>query len=81
MDKEQRLCDEGVKNLMVGIVKQVADDYREALYHVKTGKEPYSFYAEGLEAWFTSPDGDRLCRGMGPYIVRRIKEEVYGKHH
>ena len=80
MDKSnRRLCDEGMKNLMVGIVKQVADDYREALYQYRIGKKPISF-AEGLEKWFTSPDGDRLCNGMGPYIVEKIKEDVlYGK--
>lgn len=81
MDKsKRRLCDEGMKNLMVGIVKQAAEDYRLALYQYKIGERPLS-YAEGLEAWFTSPDGDRLCAGQGDYIVKRIKEEVlYGKY-
>ena len=77
--RQQRELDRaGVERLSRAVVEMAAEDYRVALQHLRV--RPKDREARGqrqaLENFFRGSYGGALTHGMGPEILRRLREEA-----
>lgn len=76
-----KICDEGAKRLIVGIVKLAAADWRQS--YLKLKKEPYNYTANcrivDCESFFCSAHFARLTATDGREMLARMMEEEHEK--
>ena len=68
---------EGIHQLVVGIVKQAMTDYKYALQGRRQGHSYGPMIgAEAMEDWFLSQYGQLLCAGHGVAVIESVRRDL-----
>lgn len=70
-----KICDEGLKNLIIGIIEQAAKDYKNAILENNRGKDKRLLQKMIIEceAFFRSSYFELLTDVKGEYLMKKIK--------